>query len=182
MIKVSGPVIWEKDVDTGLRKLVKACCVRLPFKAEIVPRGVVPFLHVERMADGLWMCFEPGFLWDGASGPTNDPPEWTWPPLGHDGCFRLIRRGVPGWSEEMAEPANALFYAMLAERPPDKPSPLPDDASIAQRYVARPARWTWWGVKRFLWWPIRRRLWFQGVDKLSGEADDLFVPERHIGS
>jgi hypothetical protein len=182
MIQVSGPVVWEVDVDTGLHVLLEPCAMQLDFEAPIVPRGYVPFMYVERRADGLWMGFDPGFQWDGASGPTDDDSDgsWDWPPLGHDGGYRLIRRGL--WPESHKGKVDKQFRRMLRERPPKPPAPLPADAPWWKRWLVRPLiDWPWYGVKRAVR-PLRARVWYRGVDVGGGDAAKLATPERHVGT
>lgn len=48
---------------------------------------------VELRADG-WLILEPGYCWDGPSGPAVDTPSFMRASAGHDGAHQLMRLGL----------------------------------------------------------------------------------------
>ena len=53
------------------------------------PDAEMTFLRIRNAR----MYFEPGFLWDGPSGPIVDTVDWMVPSLAHDGLYELMRAG-----------------------------------------------------------------------------------------
>lgn len=188
MIPTSGRLVWTKDIDTGLHKLAEPWACVVDFEAPIVLRGIVPHLCVERRGDGLlWMCLDEGFLWDGASGPTEDDDDGSWdpPPTFHDGGCRLIRYGVKrgGWPESLSPKVDAQFEKMLKERPPRPPVfevGGPWYRRLGRTLFTKPLGWTWYGFKRLVR-PVRADAWYGAVRKFEGDAARTAPePERHV--
>lgn len=72
------------------------------------PTGLSPARPIKRHylqldADGL-LTIQPGYAWDGPSGPTLDTPSFTRGSLVHDALYQLMREGdLPGEARRRAD-------------------------------------------------------------------------------
>lgn len=89
-------------------RLEERYTVRVPFKpAEPV---ITRWLSLSVEGD---LTFEPGYAWDGASGPTIDTKSSRRPSLVHDGLYQLIRLGF--LSPELRKEIDKLFEDLCIE-------------------------------------------------------------------
>jgi hypothetical protein len=63
-----------------------------------------------RISEGV-LTVEPGYKWDGASGPTIDTPSTIAPSLVHDVLYQCIRAGL--LSSDMRAIADMIFYRLM---------------------------------------------------------------------
>jgi len=76
------------------------------------PKETIRTRFITLFTSGL-MFIEPGYAWDGASGPTIDTKSSIRASLVHDALYQLIRQGLLPLSERAA--IDRLFHRILKE-------------------------------------------------------------------